>query len=363
MPNFEPTLARKVPELSGLEIGQEATCFAALSSKQVKIARTGSPYAICTFKDRYGTKDFFIWSTDPLHDDSASWRKDTAYRLRVRSKSSQRGVELSLIEARLADPELDKAEGFDESDLYELSRFDLDHSFQTVRNLASETIEDPCLLELVTKILDHYQNDLKRQPAASFMHHAFTGGLIEHLRSMTRVSVWLGRHYAKYYSDLDPPINLGIIAATAILHDLGKVIELQYSPIAATYTTQGRLIGHILIGRDIIREVAATIDDFPPELLMQLEHAVLAHHGKLEYGSPVLPQTIEAYIVSIADDLDAKINQIARARMTPPGLDEFTEDINFGDGRRRFYRGKPLPPPAPAPQAPTSPRQEENGHP
>ncbi len=341
------TRAHKVPELSGLETGQEATCFAALAGRQQKLNKYGSPYTICTFKDRHGSKDFFVWSNDPSYDDSLTWTPDGIYRLRIRCKSSNRGLELTIVEARPVAPDLDQAEGYDEAEIYELSRFDLDRSFETVRTLAAKIIKDPHLLDLVNKILLRYEHDLKRMPAARAMHHAFTGGLIEHIRSMTRVSVWIGEHYSRYYSDLNPPINTGLIAAAAILHDLGKLIELQYSPVAASYTTPGLLIGHIVLGRDIIRDVAATIPDFPAETLMQLEHAILAHHGKREFGSPVVPQTIEAYIVSMADELDAKVNQIARARLEPRGDDDFTADLNFGDGRRRFYRGTPHPTPEP----------------
>jgi 3'-5' exoribonuclease len=100
------------------------------------------------------------------------------------------------------------------------------------------------------------------------------------------------------------------------------------------------LIGHILLGRDMVREAAARIDGFPRELLLNLEHAILAHHGKREFGSPVVPQTIEALLVSYIDDLDAKMNIMARERMNSRNDDEFTDRVYTLDNRR-IYKGIP----------------------
>src|SRR5262249_57955840 len=107
-----------------------------------------------------------------------------------------------------------------------------------------------------------------------------------------------------------------VIAGT-ILHDIGKLRELEYHPVEAKYTKEGYLIGHILMGRDMIREAAGRIEGFPAETLILLEHAILAHHGRREFGSPVLPQTMEALLVSFIDELDAQMNSGARERMNP----------------------------------------------
>ena len=144
------------------------------------------------------------------------------------------------------------------------------------------------------------------------MHHSYTSGLLEHVWSMTRIAAFLAEHYAKYYDELDPPLNRDLIVAATVLHDIGKLRELEYHPVETRYTTEGTLIGHVLMGRDMVREAAARIDGFPEELLLCLEHAILAHHGKREFGAPVAPATLEALIVSFVDDLDAKVNMVAR---------------------------------------------------
>ena len=131
-----------------------------------------------------------------------------------------------------------------------------------------------------------------------------------------------------------------MIVAAAILHDIGKLRELEYHPVETRYTKEGTLIGHVLMGRDMVREAAARIEGFPEELLLCLEHAILAHHGKREFGAPVAPATLEALIVSFVDDLDAKVNMVAQKAMDPQNGEAFTDKI-FALENRKFYRGLP----------------------
>ena len=134
--------------------------------------------------------------------------------------------------------------------------------------------------------------------------------------------------------------------AAIILHDIGKLRELLYHPVEARYTKEGRLIGHILMGRDLVRETARQIEGFPEETLLLLEHAILAHHGKHEFGAPVLPQTVESILVNFIDELDAKMNMVARARMSSVTDDEFTDRIYGLDNRRstrEFRRNRTSP--------------------
>jgi len=332
----------KIPELSGLEVGCDAVSFAILARRDSQLTKHNSPYWRCVFQDRFGSKEFMVWSNNPLFDQVSQWSDGQPHRLRVRAKSSTRGVELSLVEVRHVQPE-DAQEGFNESDLYETSRFDAEESFQAVRKLALDEIKEEPLRELVVRILDSQQERLKRMPAAMFMHHAFTGGLMEHIRSLARISLVISRHYERYYSDLDPCLDVGLIVAAAILHDIGKLFELEYHPAGARYTIPGKLIGHIVLGRDLIRQTAAEIPGFSGETLLQLEHAILAHHGQMSYGSPIEPQTMEALIVSLADDLDAKVNQVARARLQSRSPDPFTDEVRLWETRRRIYKGIPRP--------------------
>jgi 3'-5' exoribonuclease len=182
-------------------------------------------------------------------------------------------------------------------------------------------------------------------PAAQNFHHSYTSGLLEHVWSMTRIASFLADHYAHYYATLNPPLNKGVVVAAAILHDIGKLRELDYHPVEAKYTKEGCLIGHVLMGRDLVRETARRIDGFPEETLLLLEHAILAHHGKREFGAPILPLTIEALLVSYIDDIDAKMNIAARGRLLSKNEGEFTDKVYALDNRR-LYKGIPEEPPS-----------------
>ncbi len=129
-------------------------------------------------------------------------------------------------------------------------------------------------------------------------------------------------------TSLDPPLNRSLIVAATVPHDIGvRCASSSTTPVETRYTKEGTLIGHVMMGRDMVRDAAAKIDGFPEELLLCLEHAILAHHGKREFGAPVLPATLEALIVSCVDDLDAKVNMCAQG----PGSAE----------RGRLYRKTP----------------------
>ena len=145
-----------------------------------------------------------------------------------------------------------------------------------------KNIDEPHLKALVTSILHEHSELFSKVQAAQNMHHPYTGGLLEHVWSMTKLAEFVVKHYSVYYSELDPPLNKGVVIAAIVLHDIGKLKELKYDPIEARYTKVGRLIGHVQLGRDLVRETARTIDGFPEETLLLLEHAILAHHGKHE---------------------------------------------------------------------------------
>ncbi len=140
-----------------------------------------------------------------------------------------------------------------------------------------------------------------KAPAAKGMHHVYIGGLLEHSLSVARL--------VDAVVPLYPDLNRDLLVVGALLHDLGKVAELSYDR-AFEYTDEGRLIGHITIGVEMLTERIATIPGFPRELSMLLKHMLLSHHGQYEYGSPKRPKTVEATILHYLDDMDSKINGI-----------------------------------------------------
>ncbi len=329
-----------VIKLSELVNDQEAVCFAALVRKTRGMTKSNQPYMRCVFRDSRTTVEAPLWSDSRFLKEAESWTEGSPYRLQVRGKYDIRyGMQVEILGIRPA-TEDDAAFGFDFADLYESSRYPADDLFRKIRDIIERCIDQAPLRRLVEEILDQHQALFKKMPAAQGIHHSYNGGLLEHVWSMTRVASFVADHYAKYYDRLNPPLNRGVVIAATILHDIGKLRELEYHPVEAKYTKEGYLIGHILMGRDMIREAAARIEGFPDETLILLEHAVLAHHGRREFGSPVLPQTMEALLVSFIDELDAKMNSVARERMTSQTTDGFTDKI-FALDNRRFSKGIP----------------------
>ena len=169
-------------------------------------------------------------------------------------------------------------------------------------------------------------------PAARSNHHAFRSGLLEHVLSVTKTCLYLAEKYDAYYENLNPPLNRDIVIAGAALHDIGKLRRPEYF-----YENQtGNLIGHILLGRDMVRECpcAAAVE---PEHLLRLEHVIVAHQRLPEWGSPKPPMTPEALLVHYADDLDAKYAMMASALTEATGEDPMTSHRN--PLRQRVYRG------------------------
>ena len=170
------------------------------------------------------------------------------------------------------------------------------------------TVRNRYLKQLLERLL--FQSGAGRifyqSPAAKGIHHAYMGGLLEHSLSMAHVCLMLAGHYDGIDGDL--------LVSGALLHDIGKTAELEQTTGVIDYTDMGRLKGHLVIGCEMIGREAAQIRDFPEELLTQLQHLVLSHHGRQEFGSPVVPMTAEAILLSFIDDMDAKMNLVEQLR-------------------------------------------------
>lgn len=338
------TTSAGVVRLSDLRPDQEAECFAALVRKVPGTTYKKERFLKCYFRDKRVVLEAPLWADSRWLKQAEGWPVGEAFRLHVRATATPKyGLQLEILNIRVAIPE-DEEDGFDFFDLVESSERSPDEMWRSLEKIIEIYIEDEHVRRLVESILEANRDLFSRMQAAANFHHSYTGGLLEHVWSMSRVASFVARHYAQYYHRLNPPLNCSVIVAATILHDIGKLRELQYHPVEARYTKEGSLIGHVLMGRDMVREAAREIDGFPEETLLLLEHAILAHHGKREFGAPILPQTIEALIVSYIDDLDAKINVAAHKLLNSDGDAEFTDRL-FALDNRRIYRGVPLPGP------------------
>lgn len=179
---------------------------------------------------------------------------------------------------------------------------DADVMFNELTEILLESISDVHLLELVDKFLsDSGAVDLfKKLPAAKSVHHAYLSGLLEHTLSIVKMSVMLGDFYKHM-------VNKDHLIIGALFHDIGKIKELQ-AGTGLEYTDSGKLVGHLVLGTELLNNYITDIDGFPEELKYLLNHMILSHHGFLEFGSPKKPKTPEAFILHHLDDMDAKLN-------------------------------------------------------
>lgn len=164
-----------------------------------------------------------------------------------------------------------------------------------------ESIQNPYLKKLLEAFFEEDEEFVKKfrqSSAAKTVHHGFVGGLLEHTLSVTKL--------CDYYCSAYPILNRDLLLTAAMCHDIGKVKEISLFP-ENDYTDDGQLLGHIVMGSQMVAERAGTIVNFPHGLLTQVQHCILAHHGKYEYGSPKIPALIEALALNYADDTDAKL--------------------------------------------------------
>ena len=165
------------------------------------------------------------------------------------------------------------------------------------------------------------------------MHHAYLGGLLEHTLAVAK----LGGLIADCY----PALDRDLLMAGALLHDIGKTRELAFAAFPFEYTVRGRLVGHLVIGIEMIQEKIQTIPGFPEEMATRLQHLILSHHGRYEFGSPTLPMISEAFVLNFLDDLDAKLNFMNRLAEQAPGPGYQWTDFQRTLERFLYVKGRP----------------------
>jgi len=328
--------------LSELTNGQEADFFALLADKTQLTTKDGKPYWRVTFRDAQREVSFPIWSDAPLFKTATDdWQVGEFYKLRALYHETTYGAQLDI---RLIRPveQGDVDDGFDPAMCQRRSQFDSQEMFDDLIELATDNIQDEPLKALVLGLLQKHHEELLRWPAAVRNHHAFAGGYLEHVRNVARHAVQLAQNYVKLYPEMTPPLDVGLVAAGGILHDIGKLRELRTTAVGAQYTAAGSMVGHILQGRDMIREAAseqANGDAGPldTETLLRLEHIIISHQRLPEWGSPKPPMTPEALIVHYADDCDAKFQMMISI------LGETAEEVAITSRRnvlgQEVYRG------------------------
>jgi 3'-5' exoribonuclease len=280
-----------------------------------------------------------VWSDGPWFEACESqWREGQFYKIRgTYEEHPTYGPQIDIQNIRPA-TEDDRADGFDPLEYVERTRHDVEAMYQELWQLTEAQIADVPLRRLVLTILTRTARALKQAPATQRHFYPFAGGLLEHTLSVTHSCMHLVDKYAGRYADLQPPLNRDLVVAGAILHDIGRTLEFDSDVANVQPTVPGRLLGHLFLGRDLVRDVAKELGDVDPELLGMLEHIIITHLNLPEWGSPRLPLIPECLIVHHADDLDAKFEMYARCLMKDTEAGPFTaRDPVLG---RQLYKGR-----------------------
>lgn len=299
-----------------VQVGDRASGTFLVLRKQQGTGRNEKPYLRLTLQDKTGQLDSRIW--DRAEELSPLFEVGDRVQVDGQVASFQGRPQLTIEKLEKSQAELDPSDFEWEAPTQEApaqagtARGGGDAQVAQLRHELSR-VEDPHVRALLLSFIDdpEISSRLARAPAAKEIHHAYTGGLAEHILSCVRLAQRLADHY--------PMADRDLLVAGAFLHDLGKVKELSWEKGGTTYTDEGRLVGHLVMTAQWIAERAKVISGFPKELEIHLTHLVLAHHGRLEYGSPKIPHTLEAFLVHALDEIDSRVNQMLGQMAQSPG--------------------------------------------
>lgn len=296
------------------------TSYFVLSSLQVRDKKQGGQYLALTLSDKTGSFEGRMW--DDVAEALASCSEGCYVKVQGDILKYQGKFQITLKKLRLAaDSEVDAA------DYQASTKFNVEEMWAELRGYVA-AFENADLRRLVFAFLDDEQIGpaFKSAPAAKRLHHAWLGGLLEHVVTLVRVCLAAAPFY--------PEVDKDLLVTGAVLHDVGKVRELEWKS-SFSYTLEGQMIGHISIAQGMLREKVQALAPFPEKLRVLVEHMILSHHGKYEFGSPKLPMTPEAILLSALDDLEAKMqamrNEFAASAASGKGPDEVTEWVRSMD--------------------------------
>ncbi|HEY4932032.1 MAG TPA: OB-fold nucleic acid binding domain-containing protein [Terriglobales bacterium] len=274
---------------------QTITSSFVVASKQVKTKKNGDPYLAVTLADRTGQLQANMW--DNVSDAVNEFEQDDFVKVKGMVQKYNGRWQLTLHKVRkLGDAEIDY------SDFLPKTSKDIDQLWRTLGEFV-ESIENPWLQRLIKDFMedDAVATAYRNAPAAKTMHHAYVGGLLDHVVSLMTTCDLVVRNY--------PQVNRDLLLTGAFLHDIGKIHELAYQR-SISYTTRGQLLGHMIIELEMLHGKLSHIPGFPDELKILIEHLIISHHGQYEFGSPKLPMFPEALMLHYLDDLDSKMESM-----------------------------------------------------
>lgn len=301
------------PLIRDLKVGDPFLGYLLAAEASYKTSRTGSEYLELKLVDATGELKGMLWDLRAVEGRFEDIAADAFLKVKGKVDEFQGRKQLKLDKVRFAPDE----------EVGDLSRF-FPTSAQSVEDMLAELdsliagVKDPWIRQLLEAMFQanaELRAAFAKAPAAKSLHHVCLGGLLEHTLSVAA----MGRRACEHYREM----NADLVLAGILLHDIGKTAELTYQR-SFGYSDAGNLVGHISMESQWIARATQGIPGFPEELLNQILHIVLSHHGKLEFGSPVTPRTPEAFLVHTLDDLDGKLESIFRAIASDGGEGNWT---------------------------------------
>lgn len=329
-----------------LQSGQTISTTFLVKSKELRSKKTGGQFAMITLSDRTGDLAGQWW--DNFEEAIETFDRDDVVFVRGLVSTYRNHLQITIHRMRLCQPQ-----EVDLTHYFPTTKYDIDEMFTELMKYVAE-FRNPYLRRLLELIFadEETARKFRRAPAAKTMHHPYLGGLLEHSLSLVRLCRFMGSHYQGIDTDL--------LVTGAILHDFGKIDELSYDR-AFGYTDDGQMIGHLVMETIMVAEKIREIPGFPEDLRRHLLHMLLAHHGRLEYGSPKLPSTPEALLLAMLDDLDSKVEAMQRLIAEPQSVSDWTRMTPMFE--RPIYRRRTIGEAAPAatPETPKAAAQEAEG--
>jgi 3'-5' exoribonuclease len=299
----------KSPYVGDLVANEIVTAQFLVIAKEIRQKKTGEPYLSLQLSDRTGEIEAKMW--DNVAEVMDSFDRDDFVKVKGLAQLYQNRSQFTVHKLRrMEEHEVELA------DYFPCASRDAEEMFAELQGII-EGLGNEHLRALLRAIFSDTQlaTQYKTAPAAKSIHHACRGGLLEHVLSLCQLCRLAASHYKH--------VDLDLLLTGAVLHDIGKVEELQYSR-SFSYSAPGQLLGHIAIGFRMVDAKISALPDFPPKLRLLVEHMILSHHGTLEYGSPKVPMFLEALLLHHLDNLDSKMEAMRVAVQRDASINEFT---------------------------------------
>ena len=277
---------------SGLEANQLVTTTFLVKVKEVRSKKSGEPYLSLILGDKSGNLDAKMWEN--VEAVESTFSKDDFVKIKGLVQVYRNKKQLTIHRLRRCE-ETEVEFG----DYFPKTSKNIDSMFSELYDLA-KSVENSYLNQLLVNLLNdsEFAVKFKEAPAAKSLHHAWLGGLLEHTLSLCKLCKITAQHY--------PEVNLDLLMTGAIIHDIGKIEELEYNR-NFNYSTKGQLLGHMIIELDLVNQKISEIEEFPLQLKTLVQHLIVSHHGEYEFGSPKLPMFPEALLLHCLDNLDSKL--------------------------------------------------------